>query len=206
MENKEKYALNASAYDEIADEWHKFRKTCKVNKCVKEFCSLLPEGANVLDAGCGTGYPISAYLSECGFKVTGFDPSEKMLEKAKALNLRNAKFYKSDFLNFKTDLLFDAVIAFDCLWYIEHERQREIYEKAASLLKNGGYFMFTHGRTNGEIYGEMFEENFRYAALDLDTVIKLLRENGFETLRIETDYKEITTGTRDLLVFARKVR
>ena len=66
--------------------------------------------------------------------------------------------------------------------------------------------MFTHGRTNGEIYGEMFEENFRYAALDLDTVIKLLRENGFETLRIETDYKEITTGTRDLLVFARKVR
>ena len=83
MENKEKYALNASAYDEIADEWHKFRKTCKVNKCVKEFCSLLPEGANVLDAGCGTGYPISAYLSECGFKVTGFDPSEKMLEKNK---------------------------------------------------------------------------------------------------------------------------
>lgn len=205
MENKEKYALNASAYDEIADEWHKFRKTCKVNKCVKEFCSLLPEGANVLDAGCGTGYPISAYLSECGLKVTGFDPSEKMLEKAKALNLRNAEFYKSDFLNFKTDLLFDAVIAFDCLWYIEHERQREIYEKAASLLKNGGYFMFTHGKKNGEVSGDMMGKTFYYSALSLDETLTLLKQNGFKTLRAETDYSEQTTGTRDLLVFAKKL-
>lgn len=205
MENKEKYALNAAAYDEIADKWHDFRKTCKVNKCVVEFCSLLQKGANVLDAGCGTGFPISAYLSECGFKVTGFDPSEKMLEKAKTLNLRDTQFYKADFLSFNTDSLFDAVIAFDCLWYIEPEKQREIYKKAASLLKSGGYFMFTHGKENGEISGEMMGKTFYYSALSAQEVLFLLKQNGFETLRAETDYKELTTGTRDLLIFAKKL-
>ena len=109
------------------------------------------------------------------------------------------------FLNFKTDLLFDAVIAFDCLWYIEHERQREIYEKAASLLKNGGYFMFTHGKENGEVSGDMMGKTFYYSALSLDETLTLLKQNGFETLRAETDYSEQTSGTRDLLVFAKKL-
>ena len=195
-----------NSYDKIADSWHNFRKNTTINKCVREFCEYLPSGANILDAGCGTGYPIDDYLVKNGYCVTGIDPSEKMLEKAKELRLDNARFLTSDFLNFDSSSLFDAVIAFDSLWYIPLKSQPEIYKKAENLLKKGGYFMFTHGRTNGEIYGEMFEENFRYAALDLDTVIKLLRQNGFETLRIETDYKEITTGTRDLLVFARKVR
>ncbi len=63
MDNAEKYRLNAAAYDEIAEIWHSYRKDTPVNKCVEEFCALLPHGARVLDAGCGTGYPVSAYLS-----------------------------------------------------------------------------------------------------------------------------------------------
>lgn len=195
-----------NSYDKIADSWHNFRKSTTINKCIQEFCEYLPAGANILDAGCGTGYPVDDYLVKNGYCVTGIDPSEKMLEKARELQLDNAKFLTSDFLSFESPVLFDAIIAFDSLWYIPLKNQPEIYKKAENLLKTGGYFMFTHGRTNGEVYGEMFRENFRYAALDLDTVIKLLSENGFEVLRVETDYKEITTGTRDLLVFAKKVR
>lgn len=204
MESNKKYSLNAAAYDKIADEWQDFRKTCVVNKCVEEFCAILPDGARVLDAGCGTGYPISAYLVARGFKVTGIDPSEKMLEKAKTLRLENARFFKSDFLGFETGEKFDAIIAFDCLWYIEPDRQREIYSKAASLLKDGGYFMFTHGKENGEIDGEMMGETFYYAALALCEVDALLNKNGFDVVRKETDYAEPTTGTRDLMIFAKK--
>lgn len=64
--------------------------------------------------------------------------------------------------------------------------------------------MFTHGKECGKTSGEMFGERFRYAALGSDEVTQLLVQNGFDILRKETDYSEATTGTRDLLVFARK--
>lgn len=45
----------------------------------------LPEGAEVLDVGCGNGI-ISRSLGEKGFKVRGIDISEKTIEKARSLN------------------------------------------------------------------------------------------------------------------------
>jgi 2-polyprenyl-3-methyl-5-hydroxy-6-metoxy-1,4-benzoquinol methylase len=45
----------------------------------------LPEGAEVLDVGCGNGV-ISRSLGEQGFTVRGIDVSEKTIEKAKSLN------------------------------------------------------------------------------------------------------------------------
>ena len=187
MESNKKYSLNAAAYDKIADEWQDFRKTCVVNKCVEEFCAILPDGARVLDAGCGTGYPISAYLVARGYNVTGIDPSEKMLEKAKALRLKNARFFKSDFLGFETGEKFDAIIAFDCLWYIEPDRQREIYSKAASLLKDGGYFMFTHGKENGEIDGLIVQNPFGMGYAAVVAAARTVLEAGNEAV-VNTGY------------------
>jgi SAM-dependent methyltransferase len=45
----------------------------------------LPEGAEVLDVGCGNGV-ISRSLGEQGFTVRGIDISEKTIEKARSLN------------------------------------------------------------------------------------------------------------------------
>jgi 2-polyprenyl-3-methyl-5-hydroxy-6-metoxy-1,4-benzoquinol methylase len=47
--------------------------------------SGLPEGAEVLDVGCGNGV-ISRGLGEQGFRVRGIDVSEKTIEKARTLN------------------------------------------------------------------------------------------------------------------------
>lgn len=47
--------------------------------------AYLPEGAEVLDVGCGNGV-ISRSLGEAGFNVRGVDISEKAIEKAKLLN------------------------------------------------------------------------------------------------------------------------
>lgn len=201
---KEQETQNVISYDKIAEIWHKFRKNCVVNNCVTEFCNFLPKGADVLDVGCGTGFPVSAYLVSDGYSVTGIDPSEKMLEKARELNLSNAKFIKSDFLSFNDTKKYDAIIAFDSLWYIPSEKQRLIYEKAADLLRQGGYFMFTHGCVHGEKEGEMFGEKFYYAALSCEEIKNCLDYCGFDILRFERNYVEKTTGQRDLLVFAKK--
>lgn len=192
------------AYDNIADKWAEFRAGCTINKCIAEFVKLLPLHSEILDVGCGTGYPIAAYLTEKGHRVTGIDVSTEMLEKALALKLVNARFINVDFTDYVADTSFDAVIAFDSLWHIAPSAQEEIYLKLASLIKSGGYLLFTHGSRKGKITGEMYGETFYYGALDSSRVRELLAENGFEILTFTENYSEPSTGTRDLLVVAKK--
>lgn len=194
------------AYDAIADEWHKFRKDCAINKCIADFEKLLPPHSEILDVGCGTGYPVAAYLAEKGHRVTGIDVSAQMTKKARALNLPCARFINVDFTEYTADVSFDAAIAFDSLWHIAYSRQESIYPKLASLIKSGGYLLFTHGNREGEITGEMYGETFYYGALDSSRVRELLAENGFEILTFMGNYSEPSTGTRDLLVTARKTK
>ena len=196
---------NASSYNIIADRWDEIRRTKPVDSCVVEFAALLPAGAKVLDIGCGTGYPIDEYLSSMGFSVTGVDPAEKMLEKAVGLKLPRTRFVHTDLLGFFSEEKFDAAIAFDSIFHIPLERQRDIYPKVAGLLKNGAYFLFTHGKTTGFVQGTMFGEPFFYSALGGDTVKECLSEAGFEIIRFEEDYSDSITGTRDLIVLAKRV-
>lgn len=193
-------------YDKIADRWSVCRDRSPINPCIADFAARLPEGAYVLDVGCGTGSPVAAYLCGRGFRVTGLDPSPRMLEKAIGLDLPNAEFILGGLFDFRTRRQFDAVIAFDSLWHIAHDDQKKIYPAIAALLKKGGLFLFTHGNRDGEVTGEMFGERFRYSALDADEVCSLLEENGFEVLLRREKFKEAITGERDLLIVTRKTR
>ena len=176
-----------------------------VDPCVEEFAAMLPAGAKVLDIGCGTGYPIDEYLCAAGFSVTGVDPAERMLEKAVGLGLSNARFLHTDLFGFETEEKFDAAIAFDSIFHIPLERQREIYPKVAGLLKDGAYFLFTHGKTTGSVQGTMFGEPFFYSALDGEVLKGSLLEAGFEIVRFVENYSDPVTGTQDLIVLAKRV-
>ena len=50
----------------------------------------------------------------------------------------------------------------------------------------------------------MFGENFYHSALDLEKIKSLLTENGFEIISLKENYAEEPTGTRDLLITAKK--
>ena len=196
----------ASAYDAVCEEWNAFRKNCVINNCIAQFESLLDRGCRVLDIGCGTGFPVAKYFSERGFRVTGMDVSEKMIEKANAQRLENAEFFVCDFMKFDASCKYGAAIAFDSLWHIPFVAQEKIYQKVSKLLECGGYFLFTHGRRESEMWGEMFGEKFYYSALGGEKLLKTLKAYGFKIIRYEEDYKEKTTGSRELLVVVRKIR
>lgn len=207
MENAVIYArFSSHAQNEqsIEGQLAEFRSGCAINKCIAEFVKLLPPHSDILDVGSGTGYPVAAYLAEMGHRVTGIDLSAEMTEKARALNLPVARFINVDFSDYVPDISFDAAIAFDSLWHIARSRQEYIYPKLASLVKCGGYILFTHGNRNGEISGEMFGETFYYAALDSARVRGLLEENGFSIITCIENYSEPVTGTRELFVVAEK--
>ncbi|WP_405163201.1 methyltransferase domain-containing protein [Nocardia sp. NBC_01499] len=72
----------------------------------------LPEGARVLDIGCGTGSPTAARLAAAGFAVTGIDVSATMVELA-ARQVPDGVFYQLDVREFAPGAAsFDAVCAF----------------------------------------------------------------------------------------------
>ena len=47
-------------YDKIAESWSACRDRSPINPCIADFAARLPEGAHVLDVGCGTGSPVAA--------------------------------------------------------------------------------------------------------------------------------------------------
>ena len=196
---------NSKSYNLIADEWDKNRRERGLDPIIIKFEKLLADNSIILDIGCGTGYPIDYYLDKCNHIVIGIDPAEKMIEKAKALGLSKASFYQDDLVNYKSDTLFDAVIAFDSLFHVEFQEQTKIYERVSNMLKKGGLFIFTHGLKNGSVVGQMFGQEFHYFALDKDALIKCLNEAGFEIVWFLQDYKERITGERDVLVLADKI-
>ncbi len=192
------------AYDLICDDWQKFRNSTKINKCIVDFCDLITPNGKILDVGCGTGYPIAQYLVERNFFVTGIDVSQKMIDKANKLQLPKAIFIKQDILDFSADLQYDGVIAFDSIWHIAKEKQRDIYRKIASLMNYGAYFLFTHGNRNDETIGTMFNRQFYYSALAIEELKVIFSEVGLKIVDLIENYKEVSTGERDLLVIAQK--
>lgn len=191
-------------YDLICDDWQKFRNSTKINQCIVDFCDLITPNGKILDVGCGTGYPVAQYLVERNFCVTGIDVSRKMIEKAENLQLKNANFIKDDILDYSTDILYDGVIAFDSIWHIAKDKQVDVYRKIASLMNYGAYFLFTHGNRNSETVGTMFNQQFYYSALNIEELKVIFSEVGLKIISLTENYKEVSTGERDLLVITQK--
>lgn len=196
--------INRVSYNAITEEWADYRNKSRIGKCIVEWEEMLSPNSDILDIGCGTGYPIAAYLSEKGHHITGIDISESMIEEAKKLHLENADFFVLDIVDYFPDKRYDAVIAFDSIWHVEEIRQKEMLERITCMLKDGGRLLITHGKKRGTITGEMFKRKFVYSALDGEKVRNILTENHMEIISWLEDYKEASIGTRDLLVVARK--
>lgn len=153
-----KEKLNLKSYNEISKQWDEIRSNQPINQCIVSFTNLLKKNSYILDIGCGTGSPIASYLASNNYKVLGIDCSKEMIKIANSKNIANARFINIDFFSFKSKEKFDAIIAFDSLWHINHSKQDKIYKKLSSLIKNGGYLLFTCGKENDERYNTMLDK------------------------------------------------
>jgi len=164
-----------STYNRIADDWFKDHKQDTWwHEGTARFTSLLPKGASILDIGCGAGVK-SRYLSDKGFKVTGMDFSEKMIEIAKR-EVPNVDFVVGDIYELDSyQNKFDAVFAQAVLLHIPKERVVEVLEKFKNKLKPNGvlYLAVKEVKVDGtdnEIikendYGYEYERFFSYFTL-----------------------------------------
>jgi len=118
---------------------------------MQPFIELMPEGAEVLDLGCGSGRD-TVTLQEQGYLVTSMDGAKRMCELAEIYtdgDVLHLTFEEMDF-----DEVFDGIWACASLLHVPSDEMPDIMKKVLAALKPGGilYFSVYEGDRDG-MYG-----------------------------------------------------
>ena len=128
------------------------------------FASLMPDGAFVLDFGCGSGRDTKYFLGR-GFKVDAIDGSENLCKIASentGIEVRNMLFSELD-----ADEIYDGIWACSSILHLPKEELRDVFGRMIRALKIGGYIYtsFKYGEAEGLRKGRYFtdftEKTFR---------------------------------------------
>ena len=98
--------------------------------------------ATILELACGTGVFLR-YFFDRGYKVTGIDLSEKMLDVARQ-KLPEVNFLQEDMTVFSLPLKFDVIVClFDSINHIiGYEKWEQVFFRVHAHLNEGGLFIF----------------------------------------------------------------
>jgi SAM-dependent methyltransferase len=102
---------------------------------LRDFIAELPQGAAVLDLGCGAGFD-SAALRAASFSVTSLDASSGLAEQAKCLNAIDVRVL--DFQDLDHVAAFDGVWANASLHHVQRSSLPVIFNAMRRALKPGG--------------------------------------------------------------------
>lgn len=111
---------------------------------MEKFIELLPEGAVILDLGCGSGRDSRIFMEE-GYDVTALDGSSELCELAEihiGKEVLNERFHNMVFQE-----VFDGVWACASLIHVEEENMNLILGKIIDSLTDNGilYMSFQYG-------------------------------------------------------------
>jgi SAM-dependent methyltransferase len=170
-------------YDRHADAWHRRRSphASLEEAWLTRFSAGLPDGACVLDLGCGTGQPMARWLAQRGFAITGIDSSAAMLAHARALQ-PTQEWMQGDMRTLALGRRFAGVLAWDSFFHLSHADQRAMFAVFAAHAAPGAMLMFTSGPSHGEAIGEFEGEPLFHASLAPEAYRSLLDAHGFEVL------------------------
>jgi len=132
-----------------------------------QFASLLPPGAAVLDIGCGSGQPISRYLIERGFDVTGVDASPTLISYCHH-RFPDRPFFVADMRTLALNKRFDGLIAWDSFFHLPRDDQRRMFPVFARHATKGTALLFTSGASEGEAIGTYHGEPLYHSSLSAD--------------------------------------
>ena len=142
-------------YEDKAEEYLARTSQLDMESLYKPFLELIPAGGTILDAGCGPGRDVLAFLKQ-GFRVTAFDASEKMVEIAStqtgvaALQMR--------FQELKYEQEFDGIWACASLLHVPFCELEDVLTRFRRALKTGGICFMSFKQGNGE----RFEDGRRF--------------------------------------------
>lgn len=180
-----------------------------------------PQGLRVLDAGCGTGSPLTAMaLAYQDAEIVGIDFSETSLEKAKQLagryNLKNVRFYNIAVENVKElGHRFDFIISSGVLHHL-NEPFKGLKALGEVLDPQGAVSIMLYGKY-GRIGINMLQEAIKLSCTGVDSLSKRISfarnltraipaEHPFKTRRQGREISEgKDAGIVDLLLHAQDI-
>ncbi len=149
---------------------------------LRKATALAPPPGTVLDLGCGSGEPLARYFIENGYRVTGIDVVDEMLEMCRA-RFPDMTWHRADMRNLQIRERFDIVIAWDSFFHLSPDDQRGMFETFRRHTAPGGVLVFTSGTTEGEaVSGDLFGDELYHASLDTREYERLLAHAGYRVV------------------------
>ncbi|WP_058534619.1 class I SAM-dependent methyltransferase [Legionella saoudiensis] len=170
------------AYEHIVDWFDKARtKTLMESEYLHLIVNSIPDGASVLDLGCGTGEPLAQFFIERGFKVIGVDGSEKMIELCRK-RFPNEEWLVADMRELNLKRKFDVILAWHSFFHLDQASQRAMFPLFAAHLKPNGILAFTSGVEEGEVWSNNGGQDLYHASLSTGEYERLLKAAAFKIL------------------------
>lgn len=153
-------------YDENAAEYFDQTSELDVSSLRRRFLEKLPDGARILDAGCGSGRDARAFL-DAGYEVVAIDASRGMAEQARKRLGVEVEVMRFEEMSFREE--FDGIWACASLLHVPSEDLPDVLERMRRALKPGGtlYLSFKCGESEERRAGRYFHDMTRQRLSDL---------------------------------------
>jgi ubiquinone/menaquinone biosynthesis C-methylase UbiE len=193
-------------YNTIADRYLAERsRTSEDIRLLDGFMERLPANANVLDAGCGAGVPVSQMLSE-HFHITGVDFSEAQIELARK-HVPNGKFICQDMtkLDFPGET-FDGICSYYAIIHIPREEHQPLLANFYRMLKPDGFALLCLGAEHliDDVDQNYLGTRMYWSHYDTETYLKILKECGFSMIWSKRVADATCEGAGHLFVLVQK--
>ena len=175
-------------YERHATAWDADRRAAEWGDkpYIERFLQSLPQGASVLDLGCGGGDPVALHMAAHGFRVTGIDGSPTLISLC-AERMPEQEWMVGDMCSLSLQRPFDGILAWDSFFHLGYDDQRKMFGVFAAHAKHGSILMFNAGTSKGEAIGSYRGDPLYHASLDASEYETLLADNGFELLEHRAD-------------------
>jgi SAM-dependent methyltransferase len=192
-------------YNQMADRYAAWaaRFDAPTLRWVDRLDALLPDGADVLELGCGSGRAATRRLAE-RHRLTGVDISPEQIARARS-NVPGATFVEADILDLDFDVAsFDAVVSLYVFGHVPRDDQPVLLERVVSWLRPGGLVLatFPTGGDVGSIEEDWLGVPMYFSSFDIETNRRLIGESGLTT--VEVRVVELEPKERFLWFLGRK--
>jgi 2-polyprenyl-3-methyl-5-hydroxy-6-metoxy-1,4-benzoquinol methylase len=167
-------------YDDHADEYVRETVGIDMGSLYGPFLELLPNGAKILDAGCGSGRDSKAFL-DMGYELTSIDASEKMVVATTRLTGLPAHQRRLQEVSFGRE--FDGIWASASLLHVPSIELGDILNRFSQSLQANGvcYISFKEGE------GERQEGHRLFSDFTTSTLEGIFaKQSDFDIIRIWT--------------------
>lgn len=181
-------ALVAAGYDAMIDTWEAWKAAIEDDPRAEwcgELLDRLPEGARVVELGCGGGTTETRALAS-RFRLTGVDLSDAQLARARE-RVPGAEYIHADLttVEFAAQTV-DAVASFYVFNHVPRELLAPLFERIHTWLRPGGLLLATLGASDVPGWtGDFLGAPSYFSGYSAETNRRLLAAAGLTLLRDE---------------------